>query len=418
LGFSVDSIQDIDGDGLNDVVVGGPTWYRSGYGPQCGRVQAFSSATGAVLLEIDGAWPNGWFGFGVEGLDDLDGDGYPEILISTQMNRVYVCSSKDGSVLRYHDGEGTDDVFGEKTARLRDCDGDGISDYVIHAELSWLGQFSKGKVYVYSGKDGALLQSWQGTVSQEYLGIGLADAGDLDGDGLSEILCGDNDGNGHVRALSVKSGAELFRVEGEDLYEGFGQFIASVGDMNRDGYPEFITSALYDDHDGSSAGRVTLFSGKTLRPLYRYYPGYAHAAFGMRLAAGGDWNRDGIPDIVVSALGILNKPPKGGRVSILAGNDLFLQAEPTDPAVGTQTTIEIRGGEPGAVALLALTDVSGTPLFLPLVVDLLDANGELSVQADVPASASGLQCSLMGYAQRLSGRPRLVDTSPATISVQ
>jgi hypothetical protein len=280
----------------------------------------------------------------------------------------------------------------------------------------------EGKVYVYSGTAGSEIQSWIGMKVRDELGFSLAGAEDLDGDGSSVVLCGGLNGPSglsHVAAYSALRGELLFELDYSKSTKAhkdtFGASCSMAGDVNGDGFEEILVGAPNDRHDGYSAGRVDLFCGRTFRPLYHFYPGKNYSQLGQVVKGWRDWNGDGIPDF---AAGSPAHASRRGRITLYAGNDLYLQAEPTDPLPGEVVTIDIRGGEPGALAAMVITDVNGTPGFTPIVIDLLDANGELLMTGCAPDDGSGLSVTLIGYAQKLSGKPRLIDTSHETITVQ
>ncbi len=191
-----------------------------------------------------------------------------------------------------------------------------------------------------------------------------------------------------------------------------------VGDVNGDGINDYLAGAIANKHDGNNAGRAILFSGNTLRPVYTFYPGYSGGGFGWRVRGGFDFNHDGINDFVISAPYSRSYPPKGGRVSIFAGNDLYLQVDDDNPLPGAAVTFDTRGGDPGAFAELVLIDINGTPMFEPLILDFLDANGELSTTLGVPDDVGGMDFTLISYARKTTHKPRWNDSSPVVISVQ
>ena len=113
-----------------------------------------------------------------------------------------------------------------------------------------------------------------------------------------------------------------------------------------------------------------------------------------------------------------NFAPKSGKAFVYALNDLYLQPEPLDPVPGDTVVVDLRGGKPNSLGLIALIDVSGTPLFAPLLLAPFDANGELQICADIDSSLSGLDFTILGFAQNRAGRGPLMDSLAATVSVQ
>lgn len=109
--------------------------------------------------------------------------------------------------------------------------------------------------------------------------------------------------------------------------------------------------------------------------------------------------------------------PKGGRVAAFAGNDLWLQADPEAPAIGDTVFVDLRGGEPGLLGLIAWIDFDGVEVFQALQVVSFDSNGELQFCGDADPSLSGMEFTLIGYAQNRAGRGPLYDSSAVTIVV-
>jgi hypothetical protein len=428
LGASVSVMADLDGDGKQDFVLGCPGWDNLNTTDNAGRFLVVSSATGASLLEVDGTEVDGSLGGYVQATPDLNDDGVPDILGAERSyayaspyhaGRVRLYSGKDGSILREYIGEHEYDYLGSTLALLGDVDADGTVDYAIAASYSGTTNV-RGKVYVYSGATGTLLQSWIGQYDNDQLGISIADAGDFDGDGHADVLCGGLKGGtrkawGHVVAFSGKTGNQLFEIK-DSTYKDqlFGQSCAMVGDMDGDGLEEFVVGAPYDGHAGDHCGRVDLFSGRTRRLLYHYYPdpGDTYAIFGWFLKGRADWTHDKIPDFAVTSL----RDSTRGRVSIYAGNDLFFQADVTDPAPNTDVTLNLRGGPAGSLVTTVVVGVDGSPTWDTITLTTLDANGEFADVENVPPEASGHDFTLIGYA--INAKGKLIDSGTEVVSVQ
>ena len=417
--------DDLDGDGIRDFMIGLPSHADPDHGEHGGAVDLVSGADFSLILELIGQGFNGGFGASCAAIDDVDGDGVGDLLIGEPnfsfRGLAYVYSGASGALLRTHDLFEDGHNFGEGAARLGDVDADGVADYAIQ-DLASDAYVSGGAVYVHSGASGELLFKWKGSHSGGSFGQSITDAGDLNGDGYDDVFVGAPDGtvSGFVHAFSGKNGRLLFKLRGDLNRDWFGHSCARVGDMNGDGFEEILVGAHVDKHDGKNAGAAFLFSGKNQRLLYRFYPGYFQGLLGDRVAGGFDIDGDSIPDVAISAL---NAPPDedgnyhGGRVTAYAGNDLFLQSDRIDAKPGDTVNVATRGGSEGALALLVVTDVSGVPTFVTLACSALDANGESTFTADVPAEASGNTYTLLAYAQKPGGRG-LIDSWFETISVE
>jgi hypothetical protein len=113
---------------------------------------------------------------------------------------------------------------------------------------------------------------------------------------------------------------------GENTGDQFGASVSSAGDINLDGYADFIASApLYDGAAGADSGKVYIYSGLTKQLLFTLEGENSGDQFGYQVSGGGDLNDDGIPDVAVSAIGfdeaVLNNC---GKVYVYSGADQTL----------------------------------------------------------------------------------------------
>jgi hypothetical protein len=190
--------------------------------------------------------------------------------------------------------------FGWELATLGDVDGDGIHEVII-SEIDT----AAGTTYVYSGASGRLIYKLDGAES-DLQGFAIADAGDVNGDGVSDILSGAPDSAGHrspgrLYLYSGKTGARLHTFVGESATDLFGFDAAGVGDVDRDGRPDILVSAALADGVGEDSGRAYLFSGRTFELLRTLEAERAKDRFGSAVGSTADLNRDGVPDLVVGA---------------------------------------------------------------------------------------------------------------------
>lgn len=426
-GNAHDWIGDVDGGGVADVVIAEPYYYEpSKFGRDTGRIQVYSTETRSLLYEVVGTQGSGSFGAPACKLDDIDGDGVADFFVGAPSygwngdGQVWAFSGKTGTQV-WTDVGSSASYFGSRIASLGDIDGDGVGDCIAHGEPTDLGE-----VRVYSGATGAILHQLVGSGAFDTLGWALATPGDLDGDGLADVVCSGAapSTSGHVDAYSGVTGAPIWKISGpppppKGLGEAFGNFVCCVGDINQDGFDDLLVTSWYDDHDGRDVGRVDLISGRNQRSLYRFYAGMAGlASFGNLLQRGVDFDGDGFEDMLIgTSWGGRNKS-KGGHIAIYAGNDLFLQADPLKPGSAETVIVDLRGGEPSTLGLIALSAIDGAPLFEPLLVTAFDANGEIQLQADTDPSVSGHDFTIVAYAVNRAGRGPLMDSSTQTVEVQ
>src|SRR5262245_32805066 len=147
-------------------------------------------------------------------------------------------------------GESAGDQFGWIARNAGDCDGDGIADVFTSAPSRTEGGQATGKLYLYSGKSGALLFARVGAAAGDQLGLGIERAGDVDGDGRSDVIAGapgHDRGRGQTLVLSGRDGKVLLTLEGEAAGDGFGRKVAGAGDIDRDGHADVLVGAEFAD---------------------------------------------------------------------------------------------------------------------------------------------------------------------------
>jgi hypothetical protein len=102
--------------------------------------------------------------------------------------RIYVHSGKDGRRLYALTGEGPGDGFGTSPSTAGDVDGDGAADLVVGAWQHGSAAIGAGRVYLYSGRRGALIKTFTCRTPGDTLGFDAVGLGDVDGDGTVDLL--------------------------------------------------------------------------------------------------------------------------------------------------------------------------------------------------------------------------------------
>jgi hypothetical protein len=168
------------------------------------------------------------------------------------------------AVLHEFVGEAAGDQFGWIGRNAGDCDGDGVNDVLLSAPSHASGGAWAGRIYLYSGKSGALLFTRDGEPGDQ-LGMGIERAGDVDKDGFDDVIAGApgaDGGRGHALVFSGKDGELLLSLRGEASGDDFGRKVGDAGDADGDGYADVLVGADQCDSNGADAGRAYLFSGK------------------------------------------------------------------------------------------------------------------------------------------------------------
>ncbi len=353
-GAAVAGAGDVDGDGVGDLLVGAyqePTTAEDAgaayllYGPLSGTGSLSSAA--AVLLGEDGG---DWAGSAVAGLGDVDGDGLADLAIAAK--REDSTDTWAGAVYLVYDavqgeqslssasakltGEAMSDNAGSSVAGAGDVNGDGFADVLIGAQANGGGGASAGAAYlVYGPVFGTVgLASADakltGEASYDYAGGAVSSAGDMDGDGIDDILIGaayadGGAGNGGAAYLLHGSvwGTDSLSVADARLLGEYpdnfaGVSVAGVGDVDGDGLDDLLVGASGDYEQGFIAGAAYLLLDPVVGDVdladasLKLVGEGTNDWAGRPVAPAGDVDHDGRADFLVAA-------PREDSVALDAG---------------------------------------------------------------------------------------------------
>ncbi len=390
LGYSVGCAGDFNGDGFGDVVVGQPN-SDEGLGPNQGRaVLVFGRHLGNGNLPdrtFIGPEAGGMFGSAVNGLGDLDGDGFGEIALSAPF------TAAGGSVQLVNGtvAMGAAPVTvswslvqpsafnGASVAAGGDLNGDGFDDFVFGAPGYASG--GTGAALAVYGASSSTLTGTDTNLSSvpgdAQFGASVAIAGDVNGDGYDDVVIGGGNAGftsqGQVRVyLGGPTGLATSPAWTLTGPTGFGATVAAAGDLNRDGYADIAIATVVDATHGANAGRVDVYFGGPNGPRapISFFGSAANESLGVAIAPAGDVNGDGYDDLAIGAPGWSNDQ---GRILIVYGHGFTTASLPGDtgPHAGFGTSLAGRGDVDGdGYADLAIGVPQGLPGLLWGLVEI------------------------------------------------
>ncbi|MBX7041524.1 MAG: FG-GAP-like repeat-containing protein [Ignavibacteria bacterium] len=317
-GKSVSNAGDVNGDGFDDVIIGDPNG-NGGAGTNSGRAYIYYGGTvinSTADVILTGGAANNYFGKSVSNAGDVNSDGYDDVIVG-----AYGYNSFTGRAYIYYGGASMNNVadavmtgaftsneFGSSVSGAGDVNGDGYSDVIVGAYAT---SVYTGKAYIYFGgssMDNIADVTMTGENSNDNFGYSVSGAGDVNGDGYHDVICGAYGFNGMGRAYVYFGGVSMNNVADVSMYGGaisdfFGASVSNAGDVNDDGYPDVIVGA----HGYSSAtGRAYIYYGGSVMDGaadVTMTGESSNNSFGYSVSDAGDVNGDGFADVYVGAYG-------------------------------------------------------------------------------------------------------------------
>jgi len=296
----------VNGDGFDDVIVGSPG--EDGAGINAGAARVYSGFDGSLLLLFTGGSPSARLGASVGGVGDVNGDGVDDLIVGVP-------------------GAGTNGTL-------------------------------SGEVRVHSGTDGALLHAVPGGVPFAQAGVSAGGVGDLNQDGRADFAFGapGAGGTGAVSIVSGLDGSVLALLVGDAAGDAFGASLDGAGDVNGDGVPDLVVGSPGGDAAFSDAGSARVFSGADFSILHTFHGAAPGDALGSSVAGAGDLTADGFADLVLGTPWASVGAIGAGRVTVV-GIDQLVVAAPTQVAQGTSVAFSL-STTPAAPGASYVLDVS------------------------------------------------------------
>jgi hypothetical protein len=376
LGVSVSDLGDINGDGIADLIIGAPgadpngsnsgTSYVVFGGTTLGSNGSFdlSSLDGSSGFAINGLATGDQLGFSVSGAGDINGDGIADLVIGARRgtSSSYVVfggttigagGSLDLASLNGSNGFALNSIttggnLGFSVSGAGDINGDGFDDVVIGApnDLSSYVVFGQAgsfdPVLDLSTLNGSNGFAVNGSPIGVEVGYSVSSAGDVNGDGIDDLLIGSwgsdvrmgpvspyvvfgqTQGFGASLSLANLDGSNGFRIDGIEPFYYTGVSVSSAGDINGDGFDDLIagTPNHYGDASrgssfivfgGSNVGAEGIVNASTLNGSNGFaIGGLMTVPKGFSVSGAGDINNDGIADLIIG-MGIPDTPDLNGQ---------------------------------------------------------------------------------------------------------
>ncbi|MCK5347077.1 MAG: FG-GAP repeat protein [Candidatus Heimdallarchaeota archaeon] len=353
-GHSVSSAGDVNNDGYVDVIVGAVLDDDGGRSSGCAFIFFGSSNPPSTIdasnadVKLIGRFSQDCFGLSVGSAGDVNNDGFIDVIVGApyvsslkvgdyfgaayifygSSNMASTINASNANVKLF--GKNAGDQFGKSVSSAGDTRNSGFDDVIVGALYDDDGGKSSGCAFIFFGRANMPTSinasnantKLIGEDAFDFFGASVSTAGDLNKDGLDDVIVGaygaDGTGCAYIfygiaippSPIIYASNADV-KLIGSGKGGGFGKSVSTAGDVDNDGYDDVIVGAQYDNLGGDQSGCAYIFLGSTnmastiedYKANIKLVGGDSEDFFGCSVSNAGDVNNDGFDDVIVGAYG-------------------------------------------------------------------------------------------------------------------
>ncbi len=366
---------DFNGDGYADLVVGNPADNQNFI--QEGSVQIYGGGPNGLNTEqasiFDANQVDAALGSSIANAGDINGDGFNDIILGSpgfdtgfgNSGAAFIYLGSDTGLatnaITQLNGTQSEAAFGRSVAGAGDVNGDGYADIIVGSDGFDHGEQNEGAAFIYlgsaSGINSTVFASLESNQADAQFGFSVASAGDLNGDGFSDIIVGspayDHGQTDEGAAFIYLGHSSVFNTTAAHFLESnqansqFAFSVAKAGDVNGDSLSDIAIGSPSFDNGQNDEGAVFVYLGNTNVFASNIFAtldsNQAEARLGTSVAGAGDINGDGLDDFASGAPLYDNTQADAGRVFVYYGNTIAIAS-----ATATQLKVEQVSAQFGA----------------------------------------------------------------------
>ena len=397
----VASAGDVNGDGYGDVLVGSTqydtTVFDAGavfilHGGPAGIASGTTSLANTSLVSFHAG---SFFGGGIAGAD-VNSDGYSDVVVGASSynsahGAAFVFQGGPSGIPNGNPGTASTTLagqansqFGISVANAGDVNGDGYGDVIIGSALYSNGQSFEGGAFLYHGGAAGIPNGSIGTANAAFesnqaiagFGCAVAGAGDVNGDGYSDVLVGARDYDvastagaaflfvGSPSGTGNGTPATAFAVLTPNQTSLFGASLGAAGDIDGDGFADLVVGASNYSNGESGEGAAYLYlggaegvrSGNPATANGSIQSNQVGARIGWSVAGAGDVNGDSYADVIVGAPSYDAGQINEGAAFVFHGGPAGIQSG--NPAMANTTLQSDQSGSEFGAAVSGAGDVN------------------------------------------------------------